>query len=232
MQAVFSRSSNVIHACDDNPNERGYYHSKCGKMTWSEKTYAEHKTQCFSVNCQCCLASMAGDELRDRAYLAREANRRKGELNSIRGAVELLLNQAAVQVSNNPLGVKMGDSFWNLQMNKQPTEIFDLLAHVIRKSISFSAAGISILANNPELVSIMKILPVILDKLVLTRVFDLKCEKEDLRKKLNQATKVTNEEIEELSADLAEAEEENRKLMGDNDDQRDKLRKLNDIING
>ncbi len=116
-------------------------------------------------------------------------------------------------------------------MTKQPTEIFDFLAHAIRKAINFSKDDLSVLANNSELVSIVKILPVILDKLALDRIFNLKCEKENLRKKLCRATKNVNEEIEELSADLTEAEEYNEKLIGENDELTLQIRKIDDVLN-
>jgi hypothetical protein len=231
MDAVFSKSSDLVHACDTATKERGFYSSLCGKMQWQQDIYGTYITDDHPVSCSCCMVSLTRNQHLKDEYRNQEAKRLQKEHSVIRGAMQLILNQAAMTVMEDPLGVSVSNREWRKNINNsQPVELYNLLARAIRKSITFNEDGIEILAKCPEVVSLIRTLPIILDNLVMNRVFDKSIDKRRTRSYSQEKISKLEEAVTELETDLAETEEANEKIISENDELKARERKMQKLL--
>lgn len=237
MLALKSFSSETVHAANG-PIQFGIAQiSCCGKMKWNsveadQLFISENLADVTCVNCR-------QTRFFERKKAALTCKKQRKEVNStlislitekglehmIFTIMDSMFTSVVRQFVESPEYCLKGNYIGTIMNNKTPEEKAKILAHEIAGDL-WLKNGELIIKDSEHAVNIMVSMAkeLSVDKLLMHAI--------DLRRKtsVNKESEL-GDEVEELRKDLAEAEEYNEKLIGENDDYKRQLNKIDDVLN-
>lgn len=238
MYSIKSHSmySQTVHACNG-PNDRGFYHSACGKMAWSPENFKRWRMNTLkSVDCSLCINTK--EYQNHRIFL----NKREQERESLNTLTNIIADQGLGQLIQSVVESLIDVTLEHLADNVDYTLSGNYLPTLIdsqptstgkAKVISDQVTSQLILLNNKLVVKKTLTAAQIIPGIVKALSLESMLAKVISRHRDEKSTEVSilEEELSELKKDLAETEEANEELIDENDEYRTQLRKVQDVLN-